>query len=373
MSEVASVLPLTTLLSQTLVAHTIELDNEAERRLPHRTSNHDDPSGQSEGPWLVSDVMWANVLRYVEAEAITVGQLEARARTSGLQLSGLRRWGYVSLSAPTGQALRSPPSRDTTVTLRAAGRRAATVWRTVPHDIDERWRARFGAAAVDRLTSALGEVFAALDLDPPDYLPIISPTQNGKAELPARLGAPEVDRRAADRDLSALLSGVLFGLTLDVERQSAVSLPICANTLRVVESTGVRRRDLPALTGVSKEGNAMCIGWLERTGRARTEPDSTAARGKVLHLTAKGVDAQETTERILDATESEWRHRHGAANIDELRAALTALVGGGTLETSPLASCLDVGPGRWRAAVRRPSTLPHYPMVLHRGGYPDGS
>jgi hypothetical protein len=23
--------------------------------------------------------------------------------------------------------------------------------------------------------------------------------------------------------------------------------------------------------------------------------------------------------------------------------------------------------------VRRPDVLPHFPMVLHRGGYPDGS
>jgi len=27
----------------------------------------------------------------------------------------------------------------------------------------------------------------------------------------------------------------------------------------------------------------------------------------------------------------------------------------------------------WRAKFRRPEVLPHYPMVLHRGGYPDGS
>ncbi len=24
-------------------------------------------------------------------------------------------------------------------------------------------------------------------------------------------------------------------------------------------------------------------------------------------------------------------------------------------------------------SVRRPATLPHFPVVLHRGGYPDGS
>ena len=36
MSPVHSALPLPTLLSQALIAHTIELDNEAEPQLPHR-------------------------------------------------------------------------------------------------------------------------------------------------------------------------------------------------------------------------------------------------------------------------------------------------------------------------------------------------
>jgi hypothetical protein len=27
----------------------------------------------------------------------------------------------------------------------------------------------------------------------------------------------------------------------------------------------------------------------------------------------------------------------------------------------------------WRAKVPKATTLPHFPMVLHRGGYPDGS
>jgi Leucine carboxyl methyltransferase len=34
---------------------------------------------------------------------------------------------------------------------------------------------------------------------------------------------------------------------------------------------------------------------------------------------------------------------------------------------------LEPYPDNWRASVRRPATLPHFPMVLHRGGYPDGS
>src|SRR6266487_1082973 len=49
-------LPLSALLSQALVAFTIEFDNEAEHRLPHRTTSHG-ASGPGDGapaPWLVS-------------------------------------------------------------------------------------------------------------------------------------------------------------------------------------------------------------------------------------------------------------------------------------------------------------------------------
>jgi hypothetical protein len=34
---------------------------------------------------------------------------------------------------------------------------------------------------------------------------------------------------------------------------------------------------------------------------------------------------------------------------------------------------LEPYPDGWRAKVRRLEVLPYYPMVLHRGGYPDGS
>ncbi len=48
-------------------------------------------------------------------------------------------------------------------------------------------------------------------------------------------------------------------------------------------------------------------------------------------------------------------------------------MGDGTYAASPLAAGLVPSPDNWRSRVRRPETLPHHPMVLHRGGYPDGS
>jgi DNA-binding MarR family transcriptional regulator len=364
--------PLPTLLSQALVAHTLELDNEAEHRLPHRTTRHDDPDAAPSGPWLVSFGLWANVLQYIDRDGTTVADLRARARTDELLLSGLRRWGYVSLTAPEGQSLRNPVQDEAVVRHRKAGRMAREVWPPLPALIDDRWRTRLGEPAVDRLEAALGTVFARLSIDPPAYLPVAHPTQGGALHAPRPRGdaAGSLPPSGA---LSRLLSGILFAFTVDFESGSRISLPISATSLRTLGRAGARVGDLPRLTGVSREANAMCNGWLERHGCVITEPDATARRGKVVRLTAKGEKAQLKYRRLLGATEETWRARYGAGTLDELRAALEDVVGDGTYATSPLAAGLVPYPDNWRARVRRPETLPHHPMVLHRGGYPDGS
>lgn len=88
-------LPLSTLLSQTLVAFTIEFDNEFEHRMPHRTTNVGSTGSSRQGPWLVPLAMWANCMQFVSAEGIMLGELRHRART-GANLSGMQRWGILS-------------------------------------------------------------------------------------------------------------------------------------------------------------------------------------------------------------------------------------------------------------------------------------
>ena len=64
-AEVA-LLPLSALLSQALVAFTIEADNEAEHRMPHRTTDDGaSPDAPPGAPWITSLLMWANCLRHL--------------------------------------------------------------------------------------------------------------------------------------------------------------------------------------------------------------------------------------------------------------------------------------------------------------------
>jgi DNA-binding MarR family transcriptional regulator len=364
--------PLPTLLSQALVAHTMELDDEAEHRLPHRTTRHDVAGAEQEGPWLVSYALWANVLQYVDGDGITVADLRGRARTDQLLLSGLRRWGYVSITAPEGQSLRNPPQGDAVVRRRRAGRPAQEVWPALPALVDERWRTRLGRPSVDRIEAALKTVFDQLPFDPPAFLPVIHPTQGGALRVPEPPLQPDGTFPPSGA-LSRLLNGVLFAFTIDFESGSRISLPISANALRVLGPVGVRVGDLPRLTGVSREAIAMCVGWLERHGCVVTERVATARSGKTVRLTPKGENALRKYRRVLAITEATWRARYGADVLDELGGALEAVVGDGTLAASPLAPGLVTYPDNWRARVRPPEMLPHHPMVLHRGGYPDGS
>jgi hypothetical protein len=347
--EVSS-LPLTTLLSQALVAFTIEFDNEFEHRMPHRSAASKRRGERPRGPWLVSQVMWANVLKYLADQGTPIAELHARARTTKDSLSGLTRWGYITVT-------------DDVMTPTGWTKKARKIWAPLAGEIEQRWLARFGAATVGRLRAALENLAGRLDLDLPDYLPITSPTQNGKLEMfPPLQAAPDV----AGLDLSVLLSRALLTYTLDFERGSAISLPVCANTLRVLGAEPTLLRDLPRLSGVSREGQNMATGFLARIGCAAIEPASSGGRGKAIRLTEKGLQAKANYRRQLAATDRAMSERFGADIIDPVRAALESIVGG------PILQHLQAYPDGWRAA-RPVELLPHHPLVLHRGGYPDGS
>jgi DNA-binding MarR family transcriptional regulator len=370
-------LPLPTLLSQVLVAYTIECDNEAEHRMSHRTTTAArSPDAPRDAPWLTSMVMWANVLQYIEGDGITVARLHQRARTAKDSLAGLQRWGYVTVTPDPADRRPTPPPGDLVVRTTAAGRRAQEVWRPLPAEVSQRWHTRFGPD-LPRLIGSLRAVVDRVGLDFPAFLPIVSPTQNEKAAVPPVVPPavpPMRSPRSPAPGLSELLTSVLLAFTVDFERQATLSLPIAANTLRVLDATGVRVRDLPRRTGISKEATAMCVGFLARRACVEVVPDPASGRGKVVRLTARGMRSQEKYRRLLRATEADWRTTFGARRIDGLRSALQRLAGPtGTLESSPLAPALVPYPEGWRARVRPPETLPHYPMVLHRGGYPDGS
>ncbi len=362
-------LSLSALLSQALVAFTIEFDNEAEHRLPHRTTDHG-ASVRGDGAWLVSLVMWENCLRHVTDQPITVGELEARART-GTNLDGMRRWGYITIDGTARKIHKGRPGPDVLLRATAAGLRAREVWLPLPGLIEQRWRERFGSGQVDRLRESLITVASQLDPGLPDCLPILGAALLSRGPDPALPPAGHVD--LAGLPVSALLSRVLLSFALEYEHEAGSSLAISANVLRVLGAAGARRRDLPPLTGTSKEAVSWALGILIRKQLAAEDPDPAAGRGKIARLTPRGLQAQRLYHEFVGTIEQRWRERFAGGAIDALRTSLEALATAPDGEPPPLCAGLEPYPDNWRATVRRPATLPHYPMVLHRGGYPDGS
>jgi hypothetical protein len=360
-------LPLSSLLSKTLVAFTIEFDNEAEHRLPHRTTNHGATPGTLHAPWLVSMAMWFNCMRFVDDDGITVRELERRARTP-TNLAGMQRWGYIRVAADPADPRPKPPKSAWVVRATTGGRTAQKVWQPLFAEIEKRWNERFGAATIEGLEESLGSIAAQVGHSLPDCMPILGYGLTNADRLAMSAAASTTDQ---DHSLPALLAKVLLAFALDSERKSAISLAIYANLLRILDATGVRVRDLPALSGVSNESLSMATGILLKRRLAVVEP--AAKSGKRVLLTSAGVTSAEEHQKILADIESEWNARLGVDLLQKLRNSLEQLDGDGTPANSPLFRGLEPHPDGWRAAIPRVSTLPHFPMVLHRGGFPDGS
>ena len=362
-------LPLSTLLSQVIVAFTVELDNEFERRFREAGG----------GARVTSLTMWSNLLRFV-GDGITVQELVAAVglpkRSVLSRVGGVERWGYVSFGSSTGKREGYGSARgvkdDSVVELTPAGRRAAGIWPVLPGAIETRWRERFGAAEIDGLGGALRAVDEGIDTELPEYLPIVSSTHGMALEV-----EQEKRQQGDDLPLVVLLAHALMAYTLDFEEGSALSLPLTENVFRVLDGEGLPIRELPSLTGISKEAVAVSLTSLAKTGYVVVE--GAPASKRRIRLTPVGESLRSDHLRLHARIGKRWEQRFGANVVEPLRAALERI-----LDHPELAASLTPYPDGWRASKPyRHQTqevladprgrLPHYPMVLHRGGWPDGS
>lgn len=283
---------------------------------------------------------------------MSAAELEARARLP-TNLDGMERWRYVDIQRP-----RTNPA-TWMLSLTRAGRRAAEIWAPLPAEIDRRWEERWAETA--RLREALVEVVAGLDPALPDCLPVVGPG-NAFLTRPPAGPAPEAAEDLATLPLGALLARALYAYTLEAERGTRGGLAFREDLLRLLDADGVQVRRLPELSGVSVEAQQMALGILERGKLGEVGPDPKGSRYKVARLNALGVRLRDGHAALLREVDAAW-----ASRTETVRELLTALVADGRLRAG-----LTPPPGTWRAALP-PQTLPHYPMVLHRGGFPDGA
>jgi hypothetical protein len=368
---------LTTLLSRALVAFTIEFDNEAERRVPHRTTEHGRTAGSLPAPWLASMAMWFNCLRWVGEQGITLGEMQRLARTP-TNLDGMQRWGYIYLAPHPDDARAKPPQKDWLVRATPGGRAVQRVWEPLLPEIEARWRERFQGDVIERLRTALVGLVSQLDPKLPDCMPIVgyglfSTREQGKAAGKKSAEAAESPQKADSLELPALLARVLVGIATEFEADSDVSLALSANLLRLLDERPQAIRELPDKSGISKELIAVGTGWLDRSGYAVIETAGAPERGKKIRLNEKGLIAQQASAKRLARIEKGWEKRFGNRLFNELSDILHSIAEDGTASRSRLFEGLTPYPENWRAKVAPLQLLPQFPMVSHRGGYPDGS
>jgi hypothetical protein len=324
-------------MSRLLVAYTMEFDNEVERRLPHRTTRG--PATGAGGPWLISQPFWVNFLRLVAERPRPLAELPADL----INLAGLVRWGHIAVG----------PAPDRMVTLKPGGQRTAAVCAEVAGEVEARWRKRFGTVAHEALAPLADPAL-------PRHLPTTAVSRPGAP--PPRL-EPE-----AATDLSALLARVLLAFSGDVAGHTRLPMDLGSNVLRVIPPDGVRTRDLPVAAGISKEAVSMSVKTLERLKAATVESN-------VVTLTGRGAQFQRHYARVVDEVAAARHRAH-----PNLAATLAGLLD----RTDDLVATVTPPPDGWRAnspyrtltaaMLEDPaSRLPAYPMVTHRGGYPDGS
>jgi hypothetical protein len=240
-------------------------------------------------------------------------------------------------------------------------------------EVDERWAQRFPSRTIADLRSSLGEIVGRVDVDLPEYVPIVAASDGMVAGCTPR---PRSEASVPSH-LTTLLAQALLAYTLEFEAESELSLALSANFVRVLDDDATAVRDLPARAGVSKEASAMALGYLTKAGYA-ARTGSTAATMHV-RLSAKGAEAQKRLPALHAQLETAWNERFGTDTVDRLRASLE-----GVLEHAALPDGLRPYPDGWRASKPYSArteallddprgALPHYPLVLHRGGWPDGS
>ena len=368
--------PLSTLLSQALVAHTVELDNEFEHRFAQA-------GGRAR---VVSLVMWSNFLRFV-GDGITVGELPGAAGLPKSRmlstLGGMERWRYIAVGAESSakrDGFGSARGLKSTLVVRLTsnGQKAEAIWPPLFDDIDARWRGRFGADEIDALESSLRAIVQGIDLELPEYLPVVG----GANGMVADIVSAEGDSTPPSVHLCALLARALLLYTLEFERKSALSLPLCANVVRVLEEAGVLVDEIPPRSGISNEATSMALTFLVRSGKVVV--DGASAATKLARLTSEGHAARDACASLHAEVESAWDARFGAEAVRRLRSSLELLLGRREGPRALLSLGLEPYASGWRASapyVTRTqaviddpvSALPHYPMVLQRGGWPDGS
>ena len=335
--EVFSRLSLAALLSQALIAFTLDFDHEFKRK----TANaHLSPP---------SLAMWSNIMQFLDKEGLDEYQLPALAgipkEIVHSMVACLERHGWVNVE------LASTASRARLIRLTQRGQECEELWQPLLSVVEQHWKAQFGKDEIDTLRKSLEAFVSQLDVELPHY-PMFSANAAWRTFLKSNKSSFGTALRLP---LSVLLSQTLIAFTIEFERRIENSkdlsdfLAIYSNVMRFLGEEGLPIRQIPVLSGIWKPVISILVNKLERLHWVVVESDQTDSRTKLVRLTQQGRKMHDACQRLLTDVEQDWKVQFGEDEINSLRKSLEALVSQFNVE------------------------LPHYPVpIAHRGGTPTG-
>jgi hypothetical protein len=344
--------PLFALISQILVAFSLELDNEFERQM---TEAGYAASGLS---WSI----WTNILKFL-GEGIRVEDLSALTPLKDTHhiLGCLERWRVIvlepeandqrpvqkTLHRQTGRALRPGWGsgrgirKECFIRPTTKGQTAIQLWPGIFETMEKRWQDRFGKTAIQDLRAKLAAIVK--QANPPPAPPR---TEEEDEHFPTSAA-----RDAENVSTLTLLSWVLLAFAMEFRADSGLSLGLCANVIRVLSDKPIPSSEIVRLTGTSPE--TCAIGWRLKRFVAE-ERDPHARRGTTVRLNPLGLETQARYRKSVEKIEAKWQKQFGET-IHSLRASLEGLFEAQEGGQPALTNCLLPPEGVARSGFTKPS------------------
>ena len=224
-------------------------------------------------------------------------------------LHGMRRWGYVEVDG-WARSASGPPPLKAVVRPTGRGARVAAAWDGIPAEVEERWGERHGSSVAE-LRAALVDLAGELDPGLPDTMPIV---RHGwatrRGDEPERRPGPVP---VADLGLDSLLARALTAFANEYEATGKVSDSLSART------------------------SSPFLAPSRRRSARSPAPSSHVSKRPGTSATARSSSASAKPSRRSTSPSPSIRPAPGAAKPKEL------------------------------------ARLPRFPLVTHRGGFPDGA
>lgn len=99
----------------------------------------------------------------------------------------------------------------------------------------------------------------------------------------------------------------------------------CTGVFRVIDPEGTRPGELARRAGITAQGMAEAVGYLESRGYLERIPDPNDRRGRIVTLTESGRLAAAAAAEAFADIETSWRDHLGEDRMSQLRHMLADL------------------------------------------------